>query len=244
MREGVLADDGLIILDREAGNAADHRRRAGEISCVDAGLVRQRIAAHLHCHHDLFQRGVSGALTQTVDGALDLAHAIGNTGEGVRHGKAQIIVAVRRPDHLVRVRNVFDQTADEVAILVWMRIADRVGHVDCGRAGGNRGVDTFAEEVKLGARGILGAPLDIIDKVAGLGDRAPHRFEHRVRPHFQLVLHVHGARGDEGVDARARCLADGFAAAVDVGGGGAGEAADHRTGRLGGDGADGGEVSI
>ena len=51
-------------------------------------------------HHDLFERGVAGALAQTVDRALDLARAVGDAGERVRDREAEVVVAVRGDDEV------------------------------------------------------------------------------------------------------------------------------------------------
>jgi hypothetical protein len=58
------------------------------------------------------------------------------------------------------------------------------------------------------------------------------------------VLHVHGAGGDEGVDARTRRVAYGFTAAFDVLLGRAGQAADDGLFRAAGNLADGGKVAF
>jgi hypothetical protein len=134
VREGVLPDDGLIVLDGETRDAADHRRGAGEVARVDACLVGQGIAAHFHGHHDFLQRGIARPLAETVDRALDLAGAVGDAGQRICDREAEVVMAVRGPDHLVRVRNGFDQPSDQCAVFFRVRVADRVRHVDRGRA--------------------------------------------------------------------------------------------------------------
>ena len=96
VRERVAADDCLVVLHRERGRRRNQLRGAGEQRAVDVGPVRQHVVAHLHRHHDLFERGVAGALADTVDGALDLADAGAHAGERVRHRHAEIVVAMRR----------------------------------------------------------------------------------------------------------------------------------------------------
>ena len=132
-----------------------------------------------------------------------------------------------RPDHFIRIRDRLPQRADQRAVFFRVGIADRVRHVDRGGASDNRGIDTFAQEVELGPGRVLCAPLDIIDQIAGLRDRPPNRLKHGIRTHFQLVLHMHGAGGDEGVDTRAGRRANSLTAALDIAGRGAGKAGDH-----------------
>ena len=53
----------------------------------------------------------------------------------------------------------------------------------------------------LGAGRILRRPLHVVGPVPGARNRGPDRVEHGIRLHLKLVLHMHWARGDEGVDA-------------------------------------------
>ena len=46
-------------------------------------------------------------------------------------------------------------------------VADRVGNVDRRRAGGDRRLDHLAEEIGLGAGGVLGRELDVVAIAAG-----------------------------------------------------------------------------
>ena len=76
-------DDGLVVLDRVAGEAADQPRRAPELLGADAGGQRgpavelaEVVGAGAQRHHDLLQRGVAGPLADAVDRALDLAGAV------------------------------------------------------------------------------------------------------------------------------------------------------------------------
>src|SRR2546425_5330431 len=73
--EGVLADDGLIALHLDTGDARDQAAGGAEALRVDAGLEGEIIAARFDGHDDLFKGTVAGAFAQAVDGALDLAGA-------------------------------------------------------------------------------------------------------------------------------------------------------------------------
>ena len=72
-------------------------RLVGKSSVVTTAVrAAERVAADLERHHDLFERGVAGALADAVDGALDLARAGLHRGERVGHREAQVVVAMRR----------------------------------------------------------------------------------------------------------------------------------------------------
>ena len=244
MRERILADDGLVVLYREARDTAQHGGGTREVFGFHTGRIRQRVVADAQRHDNFFQRRIAGALAEAIDCTLHLAGPIGHGADGVGDREAEIVVAMRRPDHLVGIGDSLDQAAEQRAIFVRVGITDRVRNIDRGRAALDGDIDTFAQEVELGARCIFCAPLDIVDEVAGLADRPADSFQHGIRPHLQLVLHVYGAGGDESVDTRARSVVDGFAAARDVLLGRTGEAADDGVFRAAGDLADGGKVAF
>ena len=66
-----------------------------------------------------------------------------------------------------------------------------------------RRLHAAAEIVDLGARGVLGRPLHVLDPVARARHLEVHHLQHLLRRLLQLVLAVHRRGGDEGVDARA-----------------------------------------
>ena len=60
--------------------------------------------AGLDRHHDLFERGVAGALADAVDGAFDLAGAGLHGGERVGDGQTQIVMAMDADDGAIAER--------------------------------------------------------------------------------------------------------------------------------------------
>ena len=79
-------------------------------------------------------------------------------------------------DHgLVDVGHAVAERADDVAHVGGRGVADRVGDVDRGGAGVDGRLDHLAEEVALGARGVLGRELD----VAAVADGPLHAFARR-----------------------------------------------------------------
>ncbi len=242
--EGVLADDGLVELHRKAGDRRDIAAGAGDVPGVDAGLVGQPVGAHAQRHHHFFQGRIAGPLADAVDRHLDLPRPALHARERIGDRQAQVVVAVGGEDHCVRARHIGDQVAEHVGVFLRVGVADRVGDVDGGGAGLDRHLDAAAQEVPLGAGGVLGRPFHVVGVVARQGDRGVDRLQDRIRPHLQLVLHVHGAGGDEGVDAAAAGRLDGFGAALDVLLGGPGQAADGRLGDDLGDAAHRLEVAV
>ncbi|MHC2538097.1 hypothetical protein ACVJMY_007666 [Bradyrhizobium diazoefficiens] len=244
MREGVPADDGLVVLHRKRGRRRHHLRGAGELRGVDLVPVGEFVVAHVDRHHDLFERGVAGALADAVDGALDLARTADDPGQRIGNGHAEIVMAMDREHRLVRVRHALDQRLHEVGVFLRHRVADGVGDVHRGRAGLDDGLDDAAQIVHLAAGAVLGRPFDIVDLVAGTRDHRDRGLDHLLRGLVQLHPHVQRRGRDHGVDAAALCEFHSLRAAVDVGGMGAGQAGDDGVLGAAGDLADRLEVAL
>ena len=244
MRKGIPPDDRLVVLHRERGRRRDELGGAREHRRLDAGPERQHVVAHLHRHHDLFERGVAGALADTVDGALDLPRARLHAGERIGDRHAEVVVAVRREARFVGIGHARAQHLDQREIFLRHRVADGVGDVDGGGAGIDGGLHAAAEEILLGAGCVFRRPLDVVGVAARARDLRDHHLEDLVRLFLELVFHVHRRGGDEGVDALALGRLDGLGAAVDVLERGAREAADHGILRALGDLVHGGEVAF
>ena len=130
-----------------------------------------------------------------------------------------------REDDRVGPRHPLAQHGEDGGHLLGHRIADGVGDVDGGGAVGDGDFDASAQELVLGARAVLGAPLDIVDMAPGQGDAAGDGVQHLVRRHLQLVLHMQGAGRDESVNARPGGRPQRFGRPLDVGALGARQAA-------------------
>ena len=101
VRERVAADNCLVELHVVAGEARDHPRRARELLGLHThGAILEVVAARLDRHHHFLERGVAGALAQTVHRALDLAGAVRHAGERVGDREAEVVVAVRGDDEV------------------------------------------------------------------------------------------------------------------------------------------------
>ncbi len=225
VREGVLADDRLVVLHREARDVRHLAADRHDLGGVDAGAVRHDVVAHAHRHHHLFQRGVAGALAQAVDRALDLPGAGLDGGQAVRRRHAEVVVAVRRPDDLVRAWHLFTQHPDQLGAFLGRGVADGVGDVDRRGAGLDGDLEDPPEVVVLGPGGVHRRPLHVVAEVAGVGDGLVDPLGHLVLvQRGDVAVQRRGA--DEGVDARASGVLHRLPAAVDVAVMGAGQAAD------------------
>ena len=155
VRERVAADDRLVELHVVAGEPGDQARRARELFGAHAHVaVLEVVAARLDRHHHLFERGVAGPLAQPVHRALDLAGAVGHTGERVRDREAEVVVAVRRDDEVAA--HGVDHVADQLPVVLGNREADRVGDVERRGAVVDRDLADLAHEVGIGAVAVLG----------------------------------------------------------------------------------------
>jgi hypothetical protein len=122
-------------------------------------------------------------------------------GEAVGHRKAQVVVAMHRPDHLVGIGNPFAQLVNALRILFGNVVANRVRNVDGGRTFLDHRFDDPAQEIELRAAGVFAGKLDVGDSVARKAHSVPGRDENVLGRHAQLLLHVDRAGCNERMDA-------------------------------------------
>ncbi len=241
--EGVAADDRLVALHLNAGDRRDQPAGGHEPWAVDPRVGVVVILPDAQGHDDLFERAIARPLADAVDRAFDLSGAVLDAGQAIGHGQAEVVVAMHADHGLVDVRHAIHEIADHVAHVGRRGVADRVGNVDGRGPGVDRRFDHPAEEIRLGAGGVLGRELDIVaiaDRPLDAGDGAA---DDLVLVHLQLELAMDGAGGEKDVDPRRRGLLERLPGPIDVGVVGAGEAANGRAADVRGDIADRFEIA-
>ena len=183
---------------------------------IDAGIEMEQILTGTNGHHDFLQGSVARALAQTVDRALHLPGTLNHRRQGVGYGKAQIVMAVYRENRLVSVGHPGHDLSDGVTELLRNGIAHGVGNVNGPSTGGDCRLDDSAQEVEFGAPRILAGKLNIIHVSTSTLDRPDRLLNHRLRLHLQLVFHVNGRGGNEGVNTPPFRWANGLGGAVDI----------------------------
>ena len=83
MGEGVVADDGLVGLDLDAGDRRDEPARVVYLRRVYAAGDAEEVRAGPEAHHDFLERRVARPLPEPVDSAFYLPGARGQRREGV-----------------------------------------------------------------------------------------------------------------------------------------------------------------
>ena len=152
-------DDGLVRLHLVAGEPRHHPARARDLARVDARPQPVRRLAYAQQHHDLLERCIARPLADPVDRALHLAAPGHDARERVRHGQAQVVVAVHRAGHLGEARDEPVELAPHRRVLLGHRVADSVRHVDRGRALVERDLEHLGGELEVGAGGVHGREL-------------------------------------------------------------------------------------
>ena len=216
MGKGVGAHDGLVVGNGLADGHGEQAAGRIELLGDDAVLQAVVVLAHAQGHGQLFKGGVAGAFADAADGHLGLAGPHAEGGQGVGHGQAQVVVAVHAEDGLVAVGRVLDDVADEVGEFLRLGIAHGIGQVDGGGTGPDGGLHHAAQEVTLGTGGVLGGELHIVGVSGAAAHPGLDHLQHHLRVLAQLVLHVQGRGGEEGMDAGIPGVLHGLPAAVDV----------------------------
>ena len=91
--EGVTAYDSLIRLHRHIHQARHHAAGRIDLLRIDIGLDID-IVVTLDNHSHLFERRVTGTLTDTVDGHLHLTGPVQHTSHGVGSCHAQVVMTM------------------------------------------------------------------------------------------------------------------------------------------------------
>ena len=199
----VGADHRLVGLHHKASGLADHATCRHDVLGVDRQIQVEVITTGFDGHDHFFQRAITSAFAQPVDGAFHLTRTTNHhAGQRVGYSHAQVVVAMHRPDGLVAIGNALTQRFDEVAVQLRNCVAHRIGHVDGGCALGDDCLQHTAQKIWLAAVTVLRAELDVGHQIAGKAYRLLGLLQHLLRSHAQLLLHVQRRRGDEGVNAR------------------------------------------
>src|SRR5688572_12282997 len=111
--EGVRADNGFVARDRHVGYLADNLAGAVDFFVINVGVNVHVVAAGADRHDHFFQRSVTGAFTDTVQCAFNLARTGLYRGDGVTDSHAQIIVAVNGNNRFINVWNTLIQIGDD-----------------------------------------------------------------------------------------------------------------------------------
>ncbi len=201
------------------------------------------IAPRSEGHHDLFQRAIPSAFANPVDGTLDLAGAVFNRRQAIRHGQSQIIMAVDANHRPIDIRDTLDQGGNHLAHVRGGRVAHGIRDVDRRCAGVDGCFHDSAEEIQFRPCGILRGKLHILTVPGGLlhaGHRAAHDF---VGCHFQFEFAMNRAGRQEDVDPWPVSRLQGLPGPVNVSLVAASETADGRVADVTGDFLDRGEVA-
>jgi len=176
--EGVCPDHGLIGLYVNTRNGRDEATCVRELGRIDVGMRIELSLVHLDCHDDFFHGSVSRALTQAVDGALDLRGTVHHARKRKRSRHAQVVVTMHGNADILDTSDVLHEVANALAELPWHAEACGVGDVHDRRTGLDDGLEHAGQVFVRGAPGILGVELDIVNILAGMTqhlDRWPHR---------------------------------------------------------------------
>ena len=105
VRECIRTDDCLIALHDHAGQTAQKPACLNQFLVVDVRRDAQKLMACFNRHNDLFQRSISGAFADAVDGAFHLADAVLNRRYGICDRESEVVMTMRTEHRLADVGN-------------------------------------------------------------------------------------------------------------------------------------------
>ena len=175
-------------------------RNLGYVLGKDISMYRKLLAA-ADSHHNLLERGVAGTLADTVDSNLYLTGAVHHTGQSIGGSHAEVVVAVGRNNSLVYVGHIVHQIGDLGAILCGKAVAGGVRDIDNGGSCGNYSLHDPGEIFILGAPGILGVELYVVDIFAGILHTCNSTLEDVLAVGVEFIFNMVVGSADAGVDA-------------------------------------------
>src|SRR6266566_417087 len=217
VRKRIAPDNCLVRLYAEADNLREQLTGRVDFAGIYAGFKRQAISAHAHGHHNLFQRSVSSALANTVDGAFDLPRSGFNSGKTIRYGQAEIVMTVDADRDVFAISDdSFSHGPDELRKFIGESVSDRIRHVEYRGACFNGDAENFAQIVYVAAGCVFGGKLDFVSEVSRQAHGLAGHLDYFGARLFQLVLQMNVGSGNEGMNARARSVAQSFGGAPNI----------------------------
>src|SRR6204780_5216661 len=243
MGEGISTDDRFIRRDANASDRAEHP--AGGINFLERDIGGGGVMSlpHVQRHDNFFQRRISGALADAVDGAFDLAGAGGYRGQRIGDREAKIVVAMRAQHYLRMARQCAARGSENLAIFLGRGVADGVREVDDIRASFGGGSNDFDQEVAIGAAGGFRGKLHVFAVLAAVKNNSKDIVEGFGARYAQLVLQMQIGSGEKNVQARLGGRFERAERSIHVILTGASQGGDAATSNFGGDGAHGIEVT-
>src|SRR6266705_730047 len=217
VRKRIAPDNCLVRLHAEADNLREQLTGRIDFAGIYAGFKRQPISAHAHGHHNLFQRSVSRALANAVDGAFDLPRSGFNSCEAIRYGQAEIVVTVHADRDVFAISgDSLSQGPDELRKFTRESVSDSIRHVENRGACFKGDAENFAQIVYVAAGCVFGGKLDFVSELSRQAHGLAGHLDYFGARLFQLVLQMNVGSGNKGMNAWARIVAQSFGGAPNI----------------------------
>ena len=150
----------------------------------------------LEYHGNLFERGITCTLTDSVDSHLSLASSVEHTAEGVGCGHTEVVVAVGGDDGIVHTIHMLHKILDLGAILRGKTIACGVGDIYNSGTSLDDCLYHTGKILIVGTSGILGVELHVLNIFFGILDGSHRTLDNLLAVAVKLILDVGVARTD------------------------------------------------
>ena len=151
-------------------------------------------------HRNLFQRGVTSALSDAVDGHFHLSGASHHAVEGVGRSHSEVVVAMSGDDGAVDVIYMLFQVFDFLEILLWQTVARGVRDVHHGGTGLDDGLHDTRQVLVVGASGVLAVEFHVIHIFLGIARGSHGALQDLLARRVELIEDVLIAGADARVD--------------------------------------------
>ena len=216
VREGIVAHNRLVRLTAHAGCLGHLARGLPDPGGINPGGHVVVFLAGVQIHHDFLERGVAGALPESVNGTFNLVGTGQGRSQAVGDSEPQVIMAMYGEYGLVHIRDVIADVPDQGGVLLGNRVAHGIRNID---GGGSRSDNTFyytVHKLRLRAGGVFQGKLHIAAEISRVFDHRYRLLVYLVRCLLELVLHVKRARGEKRMNAGACRFAERLPGCIDI----------------------------
>ena len=170
----------------------------------------------LQDHGNLFQTGITGTLTNTIDGDLNLTGTVEHTLKCIGSSHTQVIMTVGRDDSTIDIIYIFHQVTNLLAKLIWQAITSGVRDVYDSGTCLDDGLNDTSQVLIVRSSGILSIELHIIHKTARILHRSNSSFDNLLTRTVELEFDMLITRTNTCMDTLVLGILQRFGSHVDI----------------------------
>ena len=213
--KSISSHNGFVGLNR-------HIHKAGNHAAYRINFLRIDLSFNLHTfvafqyHGHFFERGVSGAFANAVDGYFHLAGSVHHSGNGIGSSHAQVVVAMGGDDCILDTFYILKQVFDFIPILPWKAITGCIRDIDHRGTGFNHGFHYAGQVHVVGSAGVFAVKFHIFHVLFGVFGGSNGPFQNFILCGIEFIFYMKFRSSNTGMNSFTLCKFEGFGSHFDV----------------------------